>query len=65
MLKTVIRTQNNMVMVFDEKGEQVPGYQGLYEAVRGLILNDAPVRAVFAHGFTAGAELRTVSRENW
>jgi len=31
MIKTVIRCQNDMVMVFDKKGEQIPEYQGQYE----------------------------------
>ncbi|MFC1897576.1 hypothetical protein ACFLX8_03310 [Chloroflexota bacterium] len=33
MIKTVIRFRNNMVMVFDKRGEQIPKYQGDAEKV--------------------------------
>ena len=65
MIKTVIRSQNNMVMVFDESGEQVPGYQGQYERVRRSILKDAPIDAVFGHCFTDTGGLRKIPREEW
>ena len=65
MIKTAIRFQSNMVVVFDEEGEQVPEYQGSYEKVRGSILKNAPTYTVFAHGFTEDGELRKVSREKW
>ena len=38
MIKTVIRSQNSMIMVFDKKGEQIPEYQGQYEDVKEKIL---------------------------
>jgi len=65
MIKTVIRSQKNMVMVFDKKGEQIPEYQGQYEEVEKIILRDAPPDAVFAHGFTGVGELQKVPREEW
>jgi hypothetical protein len=65
MIKTAIKSQDDTVIVFDRKGEQVPEYQGRYEAVRESILRDAPSDTVFAHGFTAAAEPRKVSREDW
>lgn len=65
MIKTVIKSQDDMVTVFDGKGEQVPEYQGRYQTVRETILKDAPSDAVFAHGFTKAAELRKVPREAW
>ncbi len=65
MIKAVIRSQNNMVMVFDESGEQVAGYQGQYERVKECILKDAPVDALFAHGFTNTGGLRKIPREEW
>ena len=65
MIKTVIRSQKNMVMVFDESGEQIPGYQGRYERVKGSILKDAAVDAVFALGFTDTDGLRKIPREEW
>ena len=65
MIKTVIRSQNNMVMVFDKEGEQIPEYQGQYEEVEKIILRDAPPDAVFSHGFTDVGELQKVPREEW
>ncbi len=65
MIKTVIRSQNNMVMVFDESGEQIAGYQGQYERVKESILKDASVDAVFAHGFTDTGGLRKIPKEEW
>lgn len=65
MVKTVIRCLNNMVMVFDKKGEQIPKYQGEYEDVKESILKDAPPSAVFSHGFGGDFELKIVPREEW
>lgn len=65
MIKTAIRFQNNMVMVFDKRGEQIPRYQGQYEKVKGSILGDALPDTVFALGFTDAGELRKVPREEW
>ena len=65
MIKTVIRSQNNMVMVFDESGEQIAGYQGQYERVKEGILKDASVDVLFAHGFTDTGGLRRIPREEW
>ena len=65
MIKTAFRFQNNMVMVFDKNGEQIPKYQGQYEKVKGSVLRDAPPGVIFAHGFTSAGELRKVTREEW
>lgn len=65
MIKTVLRCQNNMVLVFDNEGRQVPEYQGQYQEVRESILKDASPNAVFAHGFTTSGELRKIAREEW
>ena len=65
MIKSVIKTPKNMVIVFDKEGEQIPEYQGQYEEVKESILTDAPPDAVFAHGLTDIGELRKVSREEW
>jgi hypothetical protein len=54
-----------MVMVFDDSGEQIPGYQGQYERVRENILKDAPVDALFAHGFTDTGGFGKIPREEW
>ena len=65
MIKAAVRFQNNMVMVFDKNGEQIPGYQDQYQEVKESILGAAPPDAIFAHGLTDGGELRRVSREEW
>lgn len=65
MISTLIRSQGNMVLVFDEEGEQIPGYQGNYEEVKELILRDAPSNAFFAYWFNCADEPGRVARENW
>jgi len=65
MIKTAIRFRNNMVMVFDKRGEQIPRYQGQYEKVKESILKGTLPDTVFALGFTDAGELREVSREEW
>lgn len=65
MIKTVIRCPNDMVMVFDRKGEQVPEYQGQYQEVKESILRDASIEAVFGYLSDSGPELREVPREAW
>jgi len=50
MISEVIRFSNDMVLVFDEKGEQMPRFQGRYKAVRAKILARAPKEAMFYHG---------------
>jgi len=65
MIKTVMRFRNNMVMVFDKRGEQIPEYQGQYEKVKESILADALPDTIFALGFTDAGELREVPREEW
>ena len=65
MIKTAIRLKNDIVMVFDESGEEIPEYQGQYGEVRESVLRDAPADAVFAHGFTDSGKLQEVAREEW
>ena len=65
MIKTVIRCPDNMVMVFDNKGEQIPEYQAQYEEIKGSILKDAPLDAVFGYLHDSQSELRKVPREEW
>ena len=65
MIKTVIRLQNGMVMVFDGKGEQVPEYQGQYDEVRESILRNAPVGTLFNHWFSHLVKTESVPRERW
>ena len=65
MIKTVIRCPDDMVMVFDREGEQIPEYQGQYQAVKEGILRDAPPNAVFGYLSDFEPELRKVPREEW
>jgi len=65
MIKTVMRFKNNMVMVFDKWGEQIPKYQGQYEKMKESILRDALPDTIFALGFTDAGELQKVPREEW
>lgn len=65
MIKTAIRFPNNMVVVLDKKGGQIPEYQGQYEEVKASILKDAPPNAVFTHGFTGPYEVQKVPSEEW
>lgn len=65
MIKTVIRVRNNMVMVFDSKGEQIPEYQGCYEDVKEKILADAPEGTLFNHWFDRSFEPESVTGESW
>jgi len=65
MIRSVIKTPNNMVMVFDDNGEQIPEYQGLYEELKERILKDAPPRTIFGCWLDYETDIRTVSREEW
>lgn len=65
MIKTVIRVKNDMVMVFDEDGEQIPEYQGYYNDVKEKILADAPPGSVFNHWFGRSSEPERVTGETW
>lgn len=64
MIDHVIKFDNGMVMVFDEKGEQLPEYQGRYEEVKDKILADAPESAKFFHGIWKMSG-KSVPREEW
>lgn len=65
MIRTVIRINNNMVVVFDEEGEQIPWYQGNYDDVKEKILADAPSGSVFNHWFGHSLEPEVVAGEAW
>ncbi|MFC1928683.1 hypothetical protein ACFLXK_03645 [Chloroflexota bacterium] len=65
MIKTVIRCPDDMVMVFDKKGDLLPEYQGQYEEVKEIILRDAPLNTVFGYFPTHESELEIVPREEW
>jgi hypothetical protein len=65
MIKTVIRTKNGMVMVFDEWGEQMPEYQGRYDDVREMVMANAAAGSVFNHWFGRFSEPKSVPAERW
>ena len=65
MIKTVIRLKNNMVMVFDEEGEQIPGLQGYYQDVREQILVNASGGTAFNHWFDISPEPEAVLPQAW
>jgi hypothetical protein len=65
MIKTVIRCSDDMVMVFDEKGEQIPEYQGQYENVRESILEAASPDTIFKHLSDTEPRITETSRDNW
>lgn len=65
MIKTVIRIENDLVMVFDENGEEIPEYQGVYDYVKDRIIADASEQSVFNHWFGYSAKPSIVSPECW
>ena len=65
IIRTIIRCPSDIVMAFDEEGEQIPEYQGQYREVRQSILKDAPPDAIFGYLSDFVPELREVLREDW
>lgn len=65
MINKIIRLRNNLVMVFDEQGEQLPEYQGLYRDVKEKILASAPEGAIFNHWFGHTTKPDIVPNEKW
>ena len=63
MIKTVIRIKNDMVMVFDENGEELPEYQGNYDCVKDKIISDAQAESVFNHWFGYSLKPHITRRE--
>jgi hypothetical protein len=48
MISRVYRFQNDMVMVFDEHGKQIPEFQGPFEEVKEKIEVSASPATVFS-----------------
>ncbi len=65
MIKSVIKAPNNMVLVFNENGEQIPEYQGRYEEVKEHLLKEAPQETLFGRWLNYETDIQTVSREEW
>ncbi len=65
MIQKIIRLKNDMVMVFDEEGEQMPEYQGPYDDVRDRIMADAPAGARFNHWFGYSFKSEEIAPKSW
>jgi hypothetical protein len=65
MLKTIIRLRNNMVMVFDESGEEIPEYQGYYHVVKEKIYANAGGGTVFNNWFGLDIKPEKVKMKGW
>jgi hypothetical protein len=65
MIKKIIRLKDDMVMVFDEDGEQLPEYQGRYVEVKEKIMADAPAGAIFNHWFGHSFKPDMVETKRW
>jgi len=65
MIKAVIRIENDMVMVFDEFGEEMPEYQGNYDFVKHRIIANATEDSVFNHWFGNSLKPRKTKPEIW
>ena len=62
-ISQVIRFKNNNVMVFNEKGEQIPELQGRYEPrLKRKILRKSGTKTEFYLGDWQGGELRRIKK---
>ena len=65
MIKTVIRTNNDMVFVFDEHGLQIPEYQGEYKNVNSSIMATSQEETKFIHWFGNSQKPKIATKNNW
>lgn len=65
MIKTVIRIRNDMVLVFDENGEEMPRYQGYYDDVKEKIMADIQPGSIFNHWFGYSPKPVVVGPDYW
>jgi hypothetical protein len=65
MIKTVIRIKNDMVLVFDEDGEEMPRYQGYYDDVKDKIMADVQPGSIFNHWFGYSLKPLVIRRDLW
>lgn len=57
---------NGMVMVFDQHGCQMPKYQGIYNEVRNLIIENAPRDAIMYSAIWKNSfDRKKVNRDEW
>ena len=65
MIKTVIRLENDLVIVFNEAGEQIPEFQGHYKDVKESIRKNIAPGTVFKTWFGLADEPVTVPKNKW
>jgi hypothetical protein len=65
MIKRAIRLNNDLVMVFDENGEQLSEYQGKYDDVKQRIFANASPDTVYVHWFGDASEPKIVPVQHW
>ena len=65
MIKTIIKASKDMVIAFDEQGNQMSEYQGRYEDVKQKIMADTGTEAAFIHWFGVLPEPQVVSKVSW
>jgi hypothetical protein len=65
MIKTVIRAANDMVITFDEQGNQLTEYQGRYEDVKKKILADTGTESAFINWFGVSPKADIVEKVDW
>jgi hypothetical protein len=65
MIQTAIRCPDDTVMVFDEEGKFLPGFQGNYENVKQTIFNNAQPNTLFSHYYDFESVLVYTPRESW
>lgn len=65
MIKTAIRCPDDTVMVFDEEGKFLPGFQGSYGSIKQTIFNNAQPNTLFSHYYDFESALVYTPREAW
>lgn len=66
MIKEAILFENEMVMVFDENGEQIPEYQGRHSKVVAKVILNSTDKTVFKFAkWKESVVLVEVSKEQW
>ena len=65
MINTVIRTNNDIVFVFNEHGMQIPEYQGEDKNVKSAIMATSQEKTKFIHWFGNSQKPKIVIKNNW
>ena len=64
-VKRAIKAENDMALVFDNRGEQIWEYQGQYHTVRRCIMRATSPDTIFHHVASVRSDLLTVPKEAW